>query len=335
MWDPKTGLHPEPDLIEKSTYREYDMSSLFISENSFLNNAKKILVTDDNIKPMHIQIPAEHTEFHVIRNSDTLFVNVGESWTYGEALENIGTGIGKFNFRNQLQGCFGPRIAEVMGWDLYQFAIPGNCNLYMHLDLARILRHVATLGYKKVYVSMQMTEPGRELVIPWTKLFQQHAINDWYNIPKDREIHIVDWLALYDELFFDSFNNLLNSFTACPIEGIMWRNFTRIATQKRNYNFKFIEPTWIVYTAKLCNVNIDPPYILNAIETDAYSKNIGPKLILPRDWMEDQIDKVNFMFDYIAGKVAKSLIYHSNHPTKTGHLVWAHHLIRQAGWKDV
>lgn len=335
MWDPKTGLHPEPHLIEKSAYREFDINSLYVSEISFLNNAKKILVTDDNMKPMHIQIPAEYTEFHVIRGSDTLFVNVGESWTYGEALENIGTGIGKFNFRNQLQGCFGPRVCEVMGWDLYQFAVPGNCNLYMHLDLARILRHVATLGYKKVYVSMQMTEPGRELVIPWTKVFQQHAINNWYQIPKEREIHIVDWLALYDELFFDSFNNLLNSFTACPIEGIMWRNFTRIATQKRNYNFKFIDPTWIVYTAKLCDVHVDAPYILNAIETDAYSKSIGPKLILPRDWMEDQIDKVNFMFDYIAGKVAKNLIYHSNHPTKTGHLVWAHHLIRQAGWKDI
>lgn len=338
MFSKQTGLHPEPVLNWKPAYHEYDMKSLSVIENSFLNNVKKILFTDDNMKPMHIEIPAKHTEFHVIRGSDTLFISVGESWTYGEALENIGTGIGNFDFRSQLEGCFSPRIAEVMGWDLYQFAIPGNCNLYMHIELERILRHVATLGYKKIYLALQMTEPSRELVMSWTSLFRTHQISKWYDIPKETKIDIVEWLRLYDELFFDSFHNILNDFKACPIEGILWKNFTKFATTKRNYNFKIIETPWVTYTGKLVNLNVEAPYILNAIETDTYSKNIGPNLLLPIDWMEDQMNKINYMFDYIggnAGNVIRNLIYHSNHPTKIGHLVWAHHLIRQAGWKDI
>jgi len=329
-------LHPEPSVIEKSNY--YDFPKERLGEGylntSVLNNAK-ILMTDDNMKPMHIEIPAKNTEFHIIRGSDTLFVNVGESWTYGEALENIGTGAGRFDFKSQLEGCFGPRISEVMGWDLYQFAIPGNCNLYMHVDLERIMKHVATLGYKKVYVAMQMTEPSRELPMPWTQVFLSHPVSNWYDFPKENKIDILDWLAMYDEIFFNHFNNILNSFTACPIEGIMWRNFTKIVSPKRDYNFKFIEPTWITHTAKLVNHEIVPPYILNAISIDSYAKDIGKNLTFTPEWMEGEMEKINAMFDYIGNKSVPGQIYHNNHPSKIGHLVWAHHLIRQAGWKDI
>jgi hypothetical protein len=306
-------------------------------EISILNNATKILITDDNIKPIHIAIPAQFTEFHICRNSDTLLLNIGESWTYGEALKNIGTGIGKFDFKSQLEGCFGPRICEVTGWDLYQFAIPGNCNLYMHLELDRILKHISTLGYKKVYVAMQMTEPSRELPIAYTDIFKNYPkLKKWYDYPKEVKISLLEWLTMYDEIFFDHFNNSLNNFTACPIEGIMWRNFTKISSPRRDYNFKFIEPTWIEYTAKLMNFDYEPPYILNAIEIDSYAKNIGINLKLPKGLMDSELDKISKMFDYIGGNNHEGrLIYHNNHPTMYGHLVWAHHLIRQAGWKDI
>lgn len=304
-------------------------------ESTVLNSTTKILLTDDNLKPSHIALPAKYTEFHMIRGSDTLFLNIGESWAYGEALEGIGTAVGKFSFRSQVEGCFGPRIAEVMGWDLYQFAIPGNCNLYMHLELPRLLNHIATLGYKKVYVAMQMTENAREMPINWTEPFQSHPIKDWYDYPKTNKIDFLDWLAMYDEIFFQSFHDALNSFTACPIEGIMWRNFTKTHSKKRDYNFKFIEPTWITYTASLVNIDFDPPHIMNTIEFDTYRKNVGKMLNVDMDMMEKEMDKVSFLFDYIGRKKCEGLIYHNNHPSRIGHLVWAHHLIRQAGWKNI
>jgi hypothetical protein len=323
-------------------YYEYPLSgpdSAFTSnplhESTILYNTKKILLNDENIKPIHIANPAQFTEFHIIRGSDTLFLNIGESWTYGETLEGIGTAANKFNFRSQVEGCFGPRVCETMGWDLYQFAIPGNCNLYMHLEIPRLLEHVATLGYKKVYFSIQLTENARELPICHTKLFQKSILNSWFDYPKENNIDVIDWLAMYQEALFDNLDKMLKSFTACPIEAILWGNFIKIATKKRDYSFKIIEPTWIKYTASLVDIDLDPPYVINAIEFDKYKREHGTKLNLDQSFMEEEMNKIEFLFDYIGNKYRPPVVYHSNHPSKYGHLVWAHHLIRQAGWKNI
>jgi hypothetical protein len=322
-------------------YYEYPLSGSdsaldgILMETTILNNVSRILMNDENIKPIHIANPALFTEFHLQRGSDVLFLNVGESWTYGEALEGIGTGANKFNFRSQIEGCFGVRVCEVMGWDLYQFAIPGNSNLYMHLELPRLLDHVATLGYKKVYLSVQLTENARELPIAHTDLFQKSFLKPWHDYPKSNNINTLDWLAMYEESLFDNLDKLVRNFNACPIEAILWRNFTKLATKKRDYIFKIIEPTWVTFTASLVNVNFDPPYIMNTTEFDSYKRKHGEYLDMDKNFMEEQMNKVELMFDYIGQKQLPGVVYHSNHPTRFGHLVWAHHLIRQAGWKDI
>lgn len=335
-----SGQHPEPEFITNQVYREIPKEQWPRTwENSVMNNVQKFLMTDDNMKPMHIEIPAQNTEFQFIRGSDTLLIVVGESWTYGETFPGIGTGAGKFNLHQQLEGCMGPRMAEVTGWDLYQFAIPGNCNLYMHMELERILNHVATLGYKQVKVVLQMTENSREFPIRWTKHAKNHKINEWLTVGKDTKIDLYDWLAMYDETFFESFHNILSNFKACPIEGVLWRNFTNPVSKKRDYNFKFIEPTMITYTAKLVNHEHTPPIIMNPSQYDDFLRNIGPKIEVPGgivEFLDSQMNVIEKMFDYIHGnKDVINLIYHNNHPTKIGHLVWAHHIIRQAGWKDI
>jgi hypothetical protein len=336
-------MHPEPELITNPVYRELPRAEWpVIRENSFLNNAKKILMTDDNMKPMHIEKRAENTEFHVIRGSDTLLIVVGESWTYGEALPGIGSGSGNFNFASQLEYCMGPRMAEVTGWDLYQFAIPGNCNLYMHIELDRILNHVSTLGYKEVKVVLQMTESSREIPLRNTKhakTIMKHGsfpFNKWFDVSMEQEIDMIDWLSMYENIFLDHFHNSLNSFKACPIQGILWRNFCRLSTKKSGYIFKMIEPTMVTFTSKLVNHDHKEPLILNPLSFADYFKNAGKKVKVSRDFMEEQMDLIEKMFDYIKGDGAVlKLVYHNNHPSKIGHLVWAHHLIRQAGWKDI
>lgn len=307
-----------------------------IWENSFMTNCKEFYMTDDNIKPAHIAIPALNTEFHVVRGSDTLLIVIGESWTYGEALSGIGSGIGLFNLQAQLEGCMGPRMAEVTGWDLYQFAIPGNCNLHMHIELDRILKHVSTLGYKQVKVVMQMTESSREIPINYTDICKSHPIHNWLTYPEKKSIGMMDWLAMYDEIFYDHYHNSLSNFTACPIEGILWRNFNSPNSTRTDYCFKIIEPTMIAHTGKLVNHDHVSPKIMNPIEFQNYFDHQGKNVIVPDGFMEEQIDLIEKLFDYIGGsKTVKCLVYHNNHPSKYGHLVWAHYLIRKAGWKDI
>lgn len=319
-----------------ASYRKLEQSEIpQIWENSFMNNCKSFYMNDDNMKPLHIEIPALNTEFHVIRESDTLLIVIGESWTYGEALAGIGTGAGIFNLQAQLEGCMGPRMAEVMGCDLYQFAIPGNCNLYMLTELDRILRHVATLGYKQVKVVFQMTENSREIPINYTPLAMDHPIDKWLN-PGSERMDIYNWLSLYDEIFYEHYHKALTNFTACPIEGILWRNFTKPASNKKDYCFKMIEPTMITFTGKLVNHDHHSPLLMNPIQFQEFFDHKGKNIVVPDGFMEEQLDLIEKMFDYIGGsKTVKCLVYHNNHPSKYGHLVWAHHLIRQAGWKDI
>lgn len=306
-----------------------------IWENSFMNNRKEFFMTDDNMKPMHIKIPALNTEFHVVRGSDTLLIIVGESWTYGEALSGIGTGAGQFNLQAQLEGCMGPRMAEVTGWDLYQFAIPGNCNLYMNIELERILKHVATLGYKQVKVVMQMTENSREIPINYLDLVKNHPVFNWLN-PGDKSIQITDWLIMYDEIFYQHFHDTLSSFTACDIEGVLWRNFTKASSPRKDYCFKMIEPTMITFTGRLVNHDHVSPLLMNPIQFQEFFDHQGKNIVVPDGFMEEQVELIEKMFDYIGGaKTVKCLVYHNNHPTKYGHLVWAHHIIRKTGWKDI
>jgi len=301
-------------------------------ENTILKTASKFYKNDDNMKPLHIAIPAENTEFHIVRNSDTLFIAVGESWTYGESLPGIGSGVGSFNIHSQIHECFAPRIAEILGCDLYQFAIPGNCNLWMNIEFKRILNYVSTLGYKKVLVAFQMTENAREIPIKFHDLTINHPIKKWFDAAATEEIELLDWLKMYDEIWLNEFNEAINSFTACPIEAILFRNFLKLHTDKRDYNFKIIEPTWIEYTARLVNHKHESPSIMTVIEMENHFKHFGTKVKYDRDFMEKQITLTNKLFDYVSGM---GHCYHNNHPTKLGHLVWALHLVRQAGWKNI
>jgi hypothetical protein len=329
-------INQEPVLRTDQVYRVLPESEWpKLRESTFLHKATKILMTDDNMKPMHIDKHAENTEFHVIRNSDTLLIVVGESWTYGEALPGVGSGAGMYNFHSQLQGCLGPRIAEVMGWDLYQFAIPGNCNLYIHLELDRILSYVSTLGYKQIKVVLQLTENARECVLIHTKLAQSHKINDWLNAGMESEIDVYDWLSMYDEIFYESFDKMIRKFTACPIEGILWRNFTKTASNKTNYSFKIIDPYFIGFTSRLVNHELEAPLILNVTQFDDWKKHRNKKVLMNETFLEEQLNLVEKLFDFIGGKSVPGLVYHNNHPTAYGHMVFAHHIIRQAGWKDI
>lgn len=300
-------------------------------ENTILKNAVKILINDDNMKPLHIAIPAQYTEFHIVRNSDTLLIVIGESWTYGESLPGIGSGGGLFNFHSQIHGCFAPRMAEILGCDLYQFAIPGNCNLWMSIGLKRILKHVSTLGYKKVLLAYQMTENAREMPLKFDEHTISHPIHNWFEISSKEKTNLSDWLTMYDEIFLEDLDKTVKSFTACPIDAIMFRNFLKLHTNKRDYSFKIVEPTWIEYTARLVNHKHESPSIMNVIEFENHIKHFGQKIVYDREFMEHQLLLTNQLFDY----VGSGNVYHNNHPTRWGHLVWALHLIKQAGWKNI
>jgi len=167
----------------------------------------KILINDQNLKPQWVEHPAEYTEFHCIRNSETLFLNIGESWAYGESLPGIATGIQKYDLGSQLENSFGGKIANYLNCDYYQYAVPGNCNAYMYIELERILQYIQeNFTYRKIFLCAQITEPSREEAA-LEFLPQTHPMHNMYY--RTKKITFQEWLKSYDEIFLKIIYNIM------------------------------------------------------------------------------------------------------------------------------
>lgn len=309
-------------------WREYELLTKEDTSNNIypvLFGAEKVLLNDENLKPDWVPHQAHFTEFHVKRNKDTLLVVVGESWAYGESLPKVATAIQKYDIISQLEHCFGPKLAVTLNSDLYQYAVPGNCNLYMSMGLERILEHVSTMGYKKIYVCMQMTECGRDNSV--MSKFPENILSPIFN-PEGKKCTFDEWLSNYDEAFFNHYDSLLKKYKSCNIQGILWKNFCSTNTSRRDYEFKIIETSWIQYSARLLGVKLEAPkfFVAGWVENmQTYFKNIefNTKMILA------ELDKIDKSLTFINGNPL-----HNNHPTFQGHTVWAQYLASQSGWVD-
>ena len=286
-----------------------------------------IFINEQNIKPNWIEHAALNSEFHIRRNKKNLLIVIGESWTYGESLRGIASALQKYSLYSQLESCFGSRMAMILDSDYYQYAIPGNCNAYMFLELDRILDYVKQFNYEEVYVCIQLTEPGREKAADY-KILKDTPFENLYNISPNTKF--TDWLKEYDELFFDFYNQkILKHKDSCNIKkAMLWKNFCRSVTDKRDYCFDIIETSWIQYSAKYLGVNLDMPDFYSIGWLDSVKEEYQ-QFKFDSAWLLDQIDMIEKSNDYL-----KDNPMHYPHPNETAHALWAQFLLRKANWID-
>lgn len=291
-----------------------------------LKDAIGINFNDNNLKPYWVALPAQYTEFHLTRNKKDLMVVIGESWTYGETIKGIATGIGKFSFDTQILYTIGPRMVTMLDTDLYQYAIPGNCNFYMFSELDRILKHVSTLGYEKIYVCVQMTEPAREQSLIEELKQHNHPLQEL--IKPNKKITFDEWLENYDDIFFDQYESIISKYN--NLECMLWKNFCKINSKKLNRKFKIIDTTWIQYSANLLGSKLDAPSFYSIGWLDAIMKDQWYSTILfNKTTLLKEIDIIEKSNNFI-----KANPLHSTHPNEFNHLLWAQYLLRKAGWKN-
>ena len=290
------------------------------------SDSVSILINDENLKPDWVSVPVEYSEFHIKRNKDSLLLVVGESWAYGESLRGIASALQRYNLVSQLSSCFGARMALMMGADYYQYAVPGNCNFYMFQELSRILKHVSTLGYKQVYICMQMTEPGREKAIG-NKLTGTPLENFYTNLPAG--ITFTQWITQYDEVFFKWFNDIIVEFKekANVKDSILWKNFCSTNTDQRYTSFRVIEKSWIQYSARTMGVKLKMPQIYAVGWLADMQEQYNKQMIFDTTFLINQLDIIEQSNNFLTGNP-----YHHPHPTETAHMLWAQYLTKQAGW---
>jgi hypothetical protein len=302
--------------------------------NAFVNieNQKKlwgseieVLVNDQNLKPDWVTTPALNSEFFIRRKKEKLLIVIGESWTYGESLKDVSTGLKRYSLSSQVAGCFGARMALMMDVDYYQYAVPGNCNFYMFQELSRILDYVSTLGYNNVYVCMQMTEPAREMPI------SQKLINTPLNVlyKGTEKISFKKWLTQYDEIFFKWFDQIVNSYKEkCNIvDAVIWKNFCSTNTDRRYESFKLVEQSWIQYSARIMGQDLGMPEFYSIGWLASMQELHSNRIIFDIAYLNNQIDIIEQSNNFLTNNP-----YHYPHPNETAHMLWAQYLIKQVGW---
>jgi hypothetical protein len=283
-------------------FKDYNYNIIDISFNS------------ENLKPDWVEVPAQFTEFHVRRGKKSITVVIGESWTYGESLPDIATGLKRYSLQNQLRHCFGPKLSLLLDSDFYQYAVPGNCNAYMYMELPRILQYVSTLGYEKINLFLQITEPSREMSI--SHKIGNHPITSMYD--KNKRYTFDQWLILYDEMFLDLISVELRKYS--NIECVVWKNFCCFQNRKSYNEFRIYPTSWIRFSGKIMGEDIEMQRFQSVGWLNDLLENYK-NIEFNNDMLQQELDKIEKSNEFIKGNYL-----HNNHPNQIAHSLWAFNL---------
>lgn len=119
-------------------------------------------------------MPSGRDYYHEVdRNSDTLVIALGDSWTWGDRL---GRTTLKFDDRlYRTAHNYGAVIANTLECDLINLGFPGQSNFHI-MNMFMEIFPTITRSYKKCHVLFTLTEPGRE--IPYMFQNQREHYNE-------------------------------------------------------------------------------------------------------------------------------------------------------------
>lgn len=223
--------------------------------------------------------------------SDTLVVTVGDSWTWGEDLDE--------NYRTQQ--VYGQLIASELQADFVNISIPGASNVFVYDKLKLLLEHIQP--YQTIYVFVTLTEVCRELV------------NDPIWSSNKTFTNIDELLADFEYNTLVAYKNLFEQYP--NIRYLLGRNFT--FTYNNNVSLiNHLDKTWVEVldreNAYPKNIRVLSSLAVNALKQ--VLSNSSEELVNliesnspALDWMENS--------NYII----------NGHPTEQAHQIWADYLL--------
>jgi hypothetical protein len=234
--------------------------------------------------------PLPATDF-VSRNSDTLLVTVGDSWTWGASL----------NPSKRKTQVWGNLVSEMIGADWLNLAQPGQSNQWMANRCRELYNISAELEYKKIVVVVVFTGAARSLdqdfdYIHW---FENNSIHDFLPMLNTKAVRTITNRPSNVELYLSS--NMVD-----PL------GYT--SSFKSWYNvLGLIDPN---------NVYTDMTGIDCLTKLEEFIKD--EKLVEYKQWMLEQIDLVERR-----DKFYDDDLFYDFHPVATAQLTWAQYVGKQ------
>ena len=152
---------------------------------------------------------ATNTFDFVDRNSDTLVVTVGDSWTWGCDLTPY-----DYDNNYRIQNVYGNQVAEKINSDWLNLSLPASGNFWLATQVTDLAKVIPNLKYNRIYVICTFTESGR-----------------WFNTKFDLDIDYIAWFKNNIQTASD-FDQLLSMFnqrcvtkiqTALPFDHVQLR----------------------------------------------------------------------------------------------------------------
>jgi hypothetical protein len=298
----------------------------------YLDGVETVEVNDDNEWYCYNDgWTAENTEIYVNKGKPTLLITIGESWTYGEGTEVINHRYHKWRVRDRIEVTYSGKMARLLDSDLWTFGLPGNSNSGIFTALSRILDNIPKGRYESIKVAVLMTACDRDRcdMIPNSHPLQD-LINPARKFKEDEKITFDEWLVRYDEIFFNLLDKEIKKHSDLNIDAVLFKNFNKIWTTRRDYNFKIIDTFWLEYNAawfgitlKTCKV-MHPDFFQAAMEQFKILKPIDI------DYINREFDDWENLVKFLETNNEMNL---ACHPTQVSHSLWTKFLLDYTGWK--
>jgi len=262
--------------------------------------------------------PGRNWYYEHCRNSKSLLITAGDSWTWGDSLGRISSDGYVDDFEHRITHIYGSLLAEHMQSDHVNIGICGGSNVLFYDHLINLLSEVHSY-YNQIIVILTLTELCRE--IKWDDIW----------IPKwdENSGSLDDFLKEYERNMFNSIQKFL--LTRYPdVQFLIAHNFTKEFNDNREIlGTSIIEKSWVDCLSEHQTLQPYPeirlltagmainPLIQHMKKINCYTK-----------YKLDLFDIYNLGIDAIDWLDDSDLNYSqaTRHPTEDAHVIWADYL---------
>ena len=257
----------------------------------------------------------------VNRNSKTLVITIGDSWTFGADIYPD-----DFKYKQErLNKIYGNIIASELTADFLSLGQSGTCNLYIISKIIELDKIIPTLEYEKIIIICTFTEACRSIDGYFDKT---NDYVSWFNNQHFDSIDKFNSIIEYhNSLYQDTLVNLIKKYS--HVELIVGTNFVEPVGMHKEISV--LPKSWTqVYSEKIIKQEytgecfIMSHWIFDKLPDiiTKFKPSIDQQLL--KQWM---IDLINIALE--RKKLVSDHRYFRgiSHPLASGHRVWANYIL--------